>query len=76
MEHIQRQSIYDQLSAKGLIGEVLAQVRKHRPKASRNTIHLSFLEGPTTPTRRMILQVAEEVLAQAEVELEEVEAAA
>lgn len=69
MEHTQRQSIYDQLSAKGLMGEVLAQVRKLRPKASRNTIYLTFMEGATTPTRRMILQIAEEVLAQTEQEI-------
>ena len=57
------QSIYDQLSVKGLIGDVLTEVRKIRPTTSRNTIHLSFQCGPTTPTRRMILDVAEKVLA-------------
>lgn len=58
--------IYEQLAVKGLIGALVQRVRQERPKASRNTIWLAFEEGPTTPTRAMILEKAGEILAEQE----------
>lgn len=58
-------SIYEQLSAYGLIGELHNRVAAKRPKVSRNTIHLAFSDA-TTPLRKMIVQLAEELLAEHE----------
>lgn len=69
MELTERQRIYNRLSAKGLISEVVERVRLERPKASRNTIHLAFILGPTTPAREMILEIATKILEQAETEM-------
>ena len=56
--------IYDQLSARGLIGELLNRVRITRPKVSRNTILLAFKIGATTPARDTIIQTAQQLLAE------------
>jgi len=56
-------TIYQQLSAYGLIGELHKRVATKRPKVSRNTIHLAF-DDATTPLRKMIVQLAEQLLAE------------
>lgn len=62
------QAIYEQISARGLVSELLTKVRVHRPKVSRNTIYLAFDSGPTTPTRRLIINIANEILQAATLE--------
>jgi hypothetical protein len=59
------QSIYEQISAYGLIGELYCRVVLRRPSVSRNTIHLAF-RSPTTPLRKMIVRLAEELVSEHE----------
>lgn len=61
---------YDRLSALGLISTLIEEVRKHRPKASRNTIHLAFTLTHT-PTRKMIVGIGERLLQEKEEAIEE-----
>lgn len=68
MQFEQRQNIYHRISEKGLIANLIQAVREERPTASRNTIHLAFMLGGTTPTRSMILRLAAKILEQAEME--------
>jgi len=68
MDVQERQRIYSRISAKGLMAEVVERVRLERPKASRNTIYLAFTLGATTPAREMILEIAANILEEAEVE--------
>lgn len=68
MQFEQRQNIYHRISAKGLMAQLVQAVRDERPTASRNTIHLAFLNGATTPTRKMILELAGKILEQVETE--------
>lgn len=56
---------YEQLSARGLIGELHTRVAAKRPKVSRNTIHLAFYDA-TTPLRKMIVDIAEKLLSEHE----------
>lgn len=56
-------TIYEQLSAYGLIGELHKRVAVLRPKVSRNTILLAF-EDATTPLRKKIIEKSEELLAE------------
>lgn len=63
---------YDRLSALGLISALIEEVRKHRPKASRNTIHLAF-NLTHTPTRKMIVEIGERLLSRHEEELAQAE---
>ncbi len=66
---------YDRLSALGLISTLIEEVRKQRPTASRNTIHLAFTQAHT-PTRRMIVQIGETLLKKHEEEIQAADAAA
>lgn len=57
---------YTRLSALGLIINLVEEVRKLRPRTSRNTILLAFREGATTPARKMIVEIGERLLVQQE----------
>lgn len=67
---------YSRLSALGLIINLVEEVRKLRPRTSRNTILLAFREGPTTPARKMIVEIGERILEQQEETIEAEQAAA
>lgn len=64
MEKIQRDQLYEEIAARGLISELhdRAKKRLRRDAMSRNTVHLAFSYGPTTPLRKKILEEAETLL--------------
>lgn len=67
VENIQ---IYRKISAKGLMGHLEDCIRKERNTISRNTIHLAFKLGPTTPLREMIIQYGRQILEASELPVE------
>jgi hypothetical protein len=71
MGNIESLQIYRKLSAKALIGNLHDRVRKERPSVSRNTIHLAFRNGATTPLREMIIELGTAMLESSEVVPEE-----
>lgn len=60
-EQKKREDIYDELYSAGLMSKLLQEVQAIRPGVSRNTLRLAIVNGPTTPLRRKILELAESI---------------
>ena len=60
-------TFFQEISVKGLIGEITDEVRKVRGTASRNSIYRALQDDRTkeerSPLRNYIIEVAEKILA-------------
>ncbi len=56
------QRLYFEISAKGLIGKVVTEIKKVRPAVSRTSIRMAYEHGATTPFRRLVLDVSSNLL--------------
>lgn len=61
---MQYEEIYSQLSERGLMSALVDRVREIRPTTSRNTVYLALRSGGTTSARKMIIRVAQQLLAE------------
>jgi len=58
------QNLFEQLSAAGLVSEVVEIVQETRPSVSRNTVTLALKDDTaSTPLRRLIRRIGSEVVA-------------
>jgi len=61
---MQHEEIYSQLSERGLMSALVDRVREIRQTTSRNTVYLALRSGGTTSARKMIIRVAQQLLAE------------
>lgn len=58
------ENLFEQLSAAGLVSDVVEIVQETRPSVSRNTVNLALKdETASTPLRRLIRRIGDELLA-------------